>query len=188
MTSWLKALPVLGVAGAVVAFVSTGDQPAQSELSRVVHEIEQLDAMRSALARGFGEQGVPATRETFQQVCRPVGMRAGQLSQENGWAVQQLAEKNRNPNNALDAEAADAFRLMLEDGALMGTWIRTSRDGAPGARYFRRIVVEDACLACHGTEDARPEFVKQGYPDDKAFDFEVGDLRGIYSVFVPDGS
>jgi hypothetical protein len=48
--------------------------------------------------------------------------------------------------------------------------------------------VEDACLACHGSEDTRPDFVKQGYPDDKAFDFEVGDLRGVYSGFVPDGS
>lgn len=37
---------------------------------------------------------------------------------------------------------------------------------------------------CSGKE-RRPDFVKKGYPDDRAYDFEPGDLRGIYSVFVP---
>lgn len=182
-------LPVVVAALAVGCVPEGAPQAAeQDDLAKAVREIEQLDAMRSALARGFGEQGVPATQETFRQVCRPVGMRAQQLARENGWTVQQLAEKHRNPNNGLGPEAARAYRAMLADNALMGMWIRTSREGTPGSRYFRRIVVEEACLACHGAEDARPEFVKQGYPDDKAFDFEVGDLRGIYSVFVPDGS
>ncbi len=181
-------LPVLAVAIAAMPVSENAQRHSQADLGRVVQEIEQLDAMRSSLARGFGEQGVPATRETFQQVCRPVGMRAQQLARENGWTVQQLAEKHRNPNNGLDPEAARVYRLMVDDTNLMGVWVRTHQQGGSGSRYFRRIVVEEACLACHGAKDARPEFVKQGYPEDKAFDFEVGDLRGIYSVFVPDGS
>ncbi len=32
----------------------------------------------------------------------------------------------------------------------------------------------------------RPEFGKEGYPDDRAYVFEVGELRGIYSVFIAD--
>jgi hypothetical protein len=57
----------------------------------------------------------------------------------------------------------------------------------PGLRYLRRIRVDAACLACHGPKDRRPEFVEQRYPDDRAYDFDVGDLRGLYSVFIPDG-
>ena len=181
-------LPVVVFAFVAVAESHSNPQAEQTGMDKAVAEIEQLDAMRSALARGFGEQGVPATRETFQQVCRPVGMRAQHLAQENGWTVQQLAEKHRNPNNGLDPEATRVYRMMLEDDALMGMWLRSAREDETGSRYFRRIVVETACLACHGPKDTRPDFVKQGYPDDKAFEFEVGDLRGIYSVFVPDGS
>ena len=187
MPRWCQAAWVPAVAIPVAVFSLGWLRPAQDDLGRVVQEIEQLDAMRSALARSFGEQGVPATWQTFQQVCRPVGMRAQQLARENGWTVQQLAQKNRNPNNGLDPEAARVYGLMLEDADLMGTWVRTARDGNRGSRYFRRIVVEEACLACHGARDSRPDFVKQGYPSDKAFDFEVGDLRGVYSVFIPDG-
>jgi len=55
-----------------------------------------------------------------------------------------------------------------------------------GTRYFLRIAVGSACLASHGHKDQRPAFVKQGYPEDRAYDFQVGDLRGIYSLFIPD--
>ena len=59
-------------------------------------------------------------------------------------------------------------------------------DDLAGTRYFRRITVESACLACHGPKDKRPAFVQQGYPEDRAYDFQAGDLRGIYSLFIPD--
>ena len=50
----------------------------------------------------------------------------------------------------------------------------------------RRINVEPSCLACHGTKASRPAFIKANYPDDKAFDFTVGDLRGMYAVHLPE--
>jgi hypothetical protein len=65
--------------------------------------------------------------------------------------------------------------------------MRTELDGRPGLRYLRQIRVDAACLARHGPKDRRPEFVEQRYPDDRAYDFDVGDLRGLYSVFIPDG-
>jgi hypothetical protein len=156
-------------------------------LARVVREVERLDALRSALASAFGAQGVPADERTFQQVCRPVGQQAQQIAQQNGWVVVQMAEKYRNPLHRLDSEGQRLFRLFTQDRRLLGLWVRTEMDGRPGTRYFRRIRVDAACLACHGPKDQRPEFVKQRYADDRAWDFVVGDLRGLYSVFVPDG-
>ncbi|MEN8446840.1 MAG: DUF3365 domain-containing protein, partial [Cyanobacteria bacterium J06555_13] len=55
-----------------------------------------------------------------------------------------------------------------------------------GNRYYRRINVEASCLACHGQKDNRPQFVKDNYSQDLAFDFNVGNLRGMYAVFIPD--
>ena len=137
--------------------------------------------MRSALAGSFS--GEPDL-STFAQVCRPVGARAKRLAEENGWKVAQLAAKYRNPGHRLDSEAERAYRLLADDPGLMGIWVRAEMDGRAGYRYFRRIVVEGSCLACHGPKDDRPQFVKDGYPEDRAYDFEVGDLRGLYSVFV----
>lgn len=149
----------------------------------VVREVEALSAMRSSLAKSFaGEPNL----DTFTRVCKPVGTRVKQLGRENGWKIAQLAERYRNPEHRLDYEALRVFKMMEDDPALMGMWVKTELDGTAGTRYFRRIDVEPACLACHGPKDSRPEFVKQGYPDDRAYGFEVGDLRGLFAVFVAD--
>ena len=181
----LAALGLPMVLWGAWSLTQRGDgQPA--DLGRVVAEVEQLHALRSGLAATFGTRGIPADREAFQQVCRPVGMRAQEIARQNGWTVQQLALKNRNPANALDDPARWAYELMEVNPDLGGLWARSSLAGRTGMRYFRRITVEQACLACHGSRGARPTFVIEGYPEDRAFDFTVGDLRGVYSVFVPD--
>ncbi len=55
-----------------------------------------------------------------------------------------------------------------------------------GLNYYRRINVEPSCLACHGTKASRPAFIKDNYPDDKAFDLAVGELSGMYAVYLPE--
>jgi hypothetical protein len=160
--------------------------PAMEQLPRVVESIESLDDLRERLATSFlGEGGVEADRETFTQVCKPVGKKARSLSEENPWQVRQMAVKYRNPKHEADEEARRIHRLMEEDPDLRGLWIRDTVDGREGIRYFRRITVRQACMECHGPKDDRPEFIRENFPQDRAYGFEVGDLRGVYSVFVP---
>ncbi|MEA3492383.1 MAG: DUF3365 domain-containing protein [Campylobacterota bacterium] len=48
-------------------------------------------------------------------------------------------------------------------------------------RVYKPLFVQKVCLKCHGTT-VSPEIsnlIKEGYPDDKAIDFEEGDLRGV---------
>jgi hypothetical protein len=177
----LLTLPVMMLVGVIVG----PRTQEEASIGDAVRAIEELDQLRSSLAGAFGEQGVPADRETFQQVCRPVGLRAREIAERNGWMVQQLAAKYRNPAHALDPEADRVDAMLRADPDLGGLWIRTSMQGREGVRYFRRIVVERACLACHGADEDRPDFIKGGYPDDRAFGFAVGDLRGLYAVFLP---
>lgn len=156
-------------------------------LAQAVEEIENLDAMRSGLASTLEGSTDPVTGDTFKQVCKPVGMRAMQLSKENGWQVKQISTKYRNPAHKPDGpHAIMALAKFKGDPDLGGFWDRETRDGQVGTRYYRRINVEASCLACHGAKGARPAFVQNKYPEDRAFDFNVGDLRGMYSVFIPD--
>ena len=159
--------------------------PLTATQQRVVKAIEQIDAMRSGLAVSIGgNEQVDA--ETFARVCKPVGMRLKQTAEENGWLMRQLAVKYRNPAHAPDPEAAALFPRFEADAGLDSLWLRSEHEDTPGWRYLRRITIERACLACHGAQEARPDFVKANYPEDRAFGFQPGDLRGFYSVFVPD--
>jgi hypothetical protein len=161
--------------------------PNPNELAQAVQEIESLDAMRTGLASSLEGSTEAPTMQTMKEVCRPVGMRAIQLSQENGWQVKQVAKKYRNPEHAPgslhDQIALEKFN---QEPELIGFWDRETLDQQIGTRYYRRINVEASCLACHGLKDRRPQFVKDGYPQDLAYNFQVGDLRGMYAVFIPD--
>jgi hypothetical protein len=50
-----------------------------------------------------------------------------------------------------------------------------------GTRYLPRITVEAACLACHGPQDKRPAFVKQGDPNDDP----MISKKVIFEAFTP---
>jgi hypothetical protein len=157
------------------------------ELAKAVESVENLDLLRHGLASSLESRTEPATGETFKAVCKPVGMQAKQLSQENGWQVKQIASKYRNPDHAPDSPTAEqALERFETDPHLYGYWNREALNGVEGTRYYRRINVEATCLTCHGAKENRPDFVKANYPQDLAYDFEVGDLRGMYAVFMPD--
>lgn len=167
-------------------------QPAQAqtnptELAKAVEAIENLDQMRSGLASTLEGRTEEPTMQTMKEVCRPVGMQAVNLSQENGWQVKQIARKYRNPAHAPDnLHAKMALAKFEQNPELIGFWQRETINEQVGTRYYRRINVEASCLVCHGGKEGRPQFVKDNYPQDLAYDFKVGDLRGMYAVFIPD--
>lgn len=161
------------------------DRPPGPVMAEVVESIEALDRMRSRLAATIADADGAVDRTTFANVCRPVGRQAMELSSENPWTVQQMAVRYRNPAHEADPEARGIHGLLEQEPGVEAVWIRSRRDGVQGYRYLRRITVERSCLACHGAAQDRPAFVRDQYPHDRAFGFEAGDLRGVYSVVVP---
>ncbi|MCB0720130.1 MAG: DUF3365 domain-containing protein [Bacteroidetes bacterium] len=153
----------------------------------VEQSVVEIDNMRSTLAKSISaDEAVDA--ETFARVCKPVGMRMKEIAAANGWQMRQVATRFRNPANQADSVAATIIARFADNPDLDKLWIETSVDGVHGQRYFHRITVENACLACHGEKEARPAFIKEKYPNDKAHGFSDGALRGLYSVFVPEPS
>ena len=169
---------------ALAAQVSPPVDPAA--LSKAVLAMEQLDQMRISLASTLEGETEEPTMETMKEVCRPVGMRAVAIGKENGWQVRQVASKFRNPDHApASAQERDVIDLFHRHPEINGLWEPATAEQGAGLNYYRRINVEPSCLACHGTKASRPAFIKDNYPDDKAFGFKVGDLRGMYAVHLP---
>jgi len=175
------------IAGAVILTGSAAlvTMAPEDQLARAVTEVERLDAMRSRLADSLGVAPA-ANRATFDALCGRVGQEAGKIGEANGWVVGQQAVRYRNPVNMADKEATRFVHLLAADPSIQGLWIHTEMNGKPGMRYIRRIEVKESCMPCHGSWATRPEFIKAGYPRDRAYDFEVGEIRGVYSVFIPE--
>ena len=156
-------------------------------LAKAVVEMEQLDRMRIALASTLEGRSEEPTMDTMKEVCKPVGMKAAAIGQQNGWQVRQVAAKFRNPDHApASAQEREVIDLFHRQQAVTGLWQPATAEQGAGVNYYRRINVEPSCLACHGTKASRPAFVKENYTADRAFDFKTGDLRGMYAVFIPE--
>jgi hypothetical protein len=156
-------------------------------LSKAVVAMEQLDQMRISLASTLEGRTEEPTMETMKEVCKPVGMKAAAIGKENGWQVRQVASKYRNPDHApANAQEREVIDLFSRHPEINGLWEPATAEQGAGLNYYRRINVEPSCLACHGTKASRPAFIKDNYPDDKAFDLAVGELRGMYAVHLPE--
>jgi hypothetical protein len=156
-------------------------------LAKAVVAMEQLDHMRISLASTLEGRTEEPTIETMKEVCKPVGMRAIAIGKENGWQVRQVASKYRNPDHApANAQESQVIDLFSRHPEINGLWEPAMAEQGGGLNYYRRIDVVPSCMACHGSKQSRPAFVKANYPDDKAFDFKVGDLRGLYAVHLPE--
>jgi hypothetical protein len=170
------------------ARAAAGESPVDpAVLAQAVDQIEQLDRMRISLASSLEGSSEEPTMNTMREVCMPVGKRAMVIGRENGWTVRQVASKYRNPDHApagpVETQVVD---LLTSHPEITGLWEPARPEQGTGVNYYRRIDVQASCLACHGSKDSRPAFVKERYPADRAFNFKAGDLRGMYAVFIPE--
>ncbi|MCB0391578.1 MAG: DUF3365 domain-containing protein [Bdellovibrionales bacterium] len=157
--------------------------PLPESLFKAIAEIENVNSMRESLAITIPENE-KANLETFKSVCKPVGMRLQSLNKENQWSIRQASDKFRNPQHKAQGIEIKAINMFKKDKSLVSFISDSQEKDKIGFYYFRRINVQTSCLKCHGMKNKRPDFVIQKYPNDKAFGFSVGDLRGIYSFFV----
>ena len=140
-----------------------------------------LGTVRQAIAEGGPTAAVRACQALAPQI-------ASEHSQQ-AWQLGRTSLKVRNPDNAPDAWE----RAVLErfaSAAEAGTPVKELRHGEEvdgQYRYMQAIAVGEPCLACHGTAikaEVR-EAIDQYYPHDQARGYQVGELRGAFTLSRP---
>lgn len=113
---------------------------------------------------------------------------------QNGVYIRRVSERVRNVRDTPDtlelhglqrlAAASSAGHLPEEVVSVI-----RATDGTYQLQYLRPLLVQRACLACHGDPATfAPEvraLLARRYPLDRATGYTVGDLRGAVSVRVP---
>ena len=177
---------ILGVAvAALVASMPVSADERQSASRALVQTFggELMQALTSALEEGGPTRAV--------EVCRDLAPKiAERLSAESGAKVGRTSLKVRRESNAPEAwqrEVLESFERRKAAGENLATveHFETTADG--GARYMKPIVTQPLCVVCHGPSIA-PEVraaLEKHYPNDTATGFDVGDIRGAFSVVWP---
>lgn len=159
---------------------------AQDKNNEIFDKLKTINQMREALAVTLDKKPQSEiTADSFKEVCLPVGKELKRWGEEKGYLVRQISLKNRNPSNGLKSYDQKNYQKFLKDVSLNELTVLTDEKELKGTLHYTRIPVAQSCLHCHGEKDKRPQFIQSKYKDDKAYGFKPGELRGLYSVFVP---
>ncbi|CAM3977157.1 DUF3365 domain-containing protein [Ectopseudomonas alcaliphila] len=123
------------------------------------------------------------------QACQAVAPQIASEHSQHAWQVGRTSLKVRNPDNVPDAWE----RAVLErfaSAAEAGTPVKELRHGEEvdgQYRYMQAIAVGEPCMACHGTaiKAEVQDAIDQYYPQDQARGYQVGELRGAFTLRRP---
>ena len=122
-------------------------------------------------------------------VCKNVAQQiASDLSRETGAKIARTSLRYRNPANMPEPWQESILRqfdAQKDDSAASLEYFEQEPDGT--AHYMKAIQTGPVCLVCHGpaiSEDVRAA-LDEHYPFDRARDYELGDIRGAFSVTWP---
>ena len=149
------------------------------------------EKLKQAIQSGGLEEGVSACHLAAEPIATALSV--------EGWTVGRTALKVRNPNNSPDAweqaqltmfaeQLAKRVELASDNGETPSSkkpLEATHFDKASNTfRYMMAIETKPVCTACHGS-DISPtvkEVIDTHYPHDQATGFDIGSLRGAFTL------
>lgn len=180
----LTAALVLPVAAGAGGDARTAQAQAQATIKRFMGELG--GALKTAMREGGPAAAIDVCAEKAPRI-------AARLSREKGWRITRISDRVRNPllgmADAWEQQTLARFRERHAQGEAYPGMSRSEVVSAPSGRYFRymqAIPVQEVCMNCHGpTEELAPavrEALAKQYPHDRATGYQVGELRGAFSV------
>jgi hypothetical protein len=140
-----------------------------------------FDTLRNSLVKAIGEGG-------FDHAVEFCNENANALTNAyvDSVSIKRISLLSRNSNNTPDSLGKGILtKWAAAEKPLSGELVRL--DAVGEIRYFKPIMTQGMCLNCHGKpgesiKAATLDRIKQKYPNDKAINYEDGDLRGAWQV------
>lgn len=199
MISIRRALPyALGVAAAAAACTPGTARRASADTARLdTATVARARTAANALGKDLQsrllaalDSGGPSRAIAY---CADSAQALTARHARAGVYLRRVSLRVRNPANRPDAAEERQLRYLdslHRTGPLPAEVVRSRRmpNGEEVVEYARPIIVQPACLNCHGDRERLApgvrELLAKRYPSDQATGYAVGDLRGMISVRV----
>jgi PAS domain S-box-containing protein len=146
-----------------------------------------LMATRRVYHHQFIDSGLPLNEKTVGFLpAHALGRISKDLPNwdKTGFSFNNVSDQPRNPEQQADAIETAAIAYFRQNPKEALRFVPfAAQDGVSYYHYARPIWVEQYCLECHGDKARAPEAIRKLY--DTAYDYKVGDLRGILSIKIP---
>lgn len=184
---FLQAIPILFLIIVLIkmlySYIEIGDR--QYEFAKKESEVLNDYFMQNRLyyQKLFTDGKIDVSEQTLPILpaysARPISKA---FSESNPLQViaKTVSDRPRNILNQADADelrAIEYFNKYPDEKEYF--------DDTPDEYYqFSKVLrVEQVCLKCHGKKEEAPLFIQQNY--DKAYNYKLGDIRGIVSIKIP---
>ncbi|WP_166422076.1 DUF3365 domain-containing protein [Paraglaciecola sp. 20A4] len=182
-----KLIGFLGIL-AFPLFISAATQANESEMKEARLLIKEFsETLKSTLSAAIEKGGLINALGVCHLEAPAI---SSNLSKQSGWDVQRTSLKVRNAHNSPDNwELANLqrFEQRKEAGEAVGnidTFSTVQDNGQTVFRYMKAIPTGGLCLNCHGNSvsPTLKEKINSLYPYDEALGFNVGDIRGAFTL------
>ena len=159
----------------------------QSELHRDAEDVRgMLMSTRRVYHRQFIESGLPLNEHTVgflpAHALSKISVDFPHWS-GTGLAFNNVSDRPRNPNNRANSFELDALAWFRANPKETSRLTEIVKDNTHYYHYSSPIWTEEYCLTCHGSRAAAPASIAATYSE--SYDYNVGDLRGILSIYLP---
>ena len=148
-----------------------------------------MDELRGILLNQVQTNGVVSALDVCSDTAQVL---TNEFGLQRGVFIKRISVKNRNTNNFPDdyeQTVLNSFQIMLRNKKLDGKTelAELVKEGEfTYLRYMKPILIQPECLNCHGSESTMLEevssLIAERYPNDKALDYKLGELRGAVSI------
>ena len=146
---------------------------------------ELKSTLVAELKSGGPVKAVSVCADTAQKLTAAFGI-------QNDLEIKRVSSKSRNSLNKPDdfeIKILNKFEELNSSGKIIEATEHVESfetDGVTKIRYMKPIVIQGACLSCHGSDSEVgaevAQLIKSRYPEDKARNYKIGDLRGAISI------
>lgn len=176
---WLMAVPAASSSGSVEA--------ALMEARKVSSEL--TEKVRGLLMEELGKGGYSGAVRVCAEVAQDIPR---QFTQRTGHYVRRVSLGYRNPKDRPDKyerRKLQQFDQLNREQKLAPEYYEVVKEkGQPYLRYMKPLVASAMCIQCHGPKEEIAPAVRQllaeKYPQDRAFGYHAGDVRGAISVKI----
>ena len=135
------------------------------------------------LNRALTEGGIP---KAIQYCNTATYSLVDSLSNVHNAIIRRTSHKIRNPSNEPSEKELEALQYYeSSDETQLQPFVQKTSNGE--VTYYAPIKIQPLCLNCHGKlgmqlTKENYDIIKKYYPDDNAFGYELGNLRGVWSI------
>ena len=166
-----------------VQYVSGADEVTYIKLGKEITDTVGK-TLKGNLIRAMKKQGPQGAVRFCNIEAIPLSVT---YSEKYDTELRRVSDRVRNSENApneVESAVISDYRQLLKKGEPLSAKVAIDELGRK--HYYAPIMTGGACLTCHGSvASMQPELVTlidSLYPNDRAKGFNVGDLRGIWSI------